>query len=80
MDISVIIHESPGGGLPDAALFDTMYALWDTVAKTGVQIPTHWSNDWANLSSRHMLRWQGTPGDRAWLLEHASLPGPRQWG
>jgi len=71
MDISIIIHESSGGGLPDTAPFDKIYASWDTVAKIGVQIPTHRSNDGANLDSRHKLRRQGTPSDRAWLLEHA---------
>ncbi|KIM72581.1 hypothetical protein PILCRDRAFT_829682 [Piloderma croceum F 1598] len=71
MDTSTIIHRLPDGNLPDRATLSKLYASWNTVAETGVRIPAHWSNDWSNLGPKHMLRWQGTPGDRAWLLEHA---------
>ncbi|KIM72583.1 hypothetical protein PILCRDRAFT_739740 [Piloderma croceum F 1598] len=71
MDISTIVHESPDDDFPDPATLGNVYASWNTVAETGARIPPTWSNDWSNLGPRHMLRWQGTPGDRAWFLEHA---------
>jgi hypothetical protein len=71
MDILSIVHESPDDDFPDLVILGNVYASWNTVAKTGARIPPTWSNDWSNLGPRHMLRWQGTPGDRAWFLEHA---------
>jgi hypothetical protein len=71
MDILPIVHESPDDGFPDPATLGNVYASWNAVAETGARIPPTWSNDWSDLGPEHMLRWQGTHGDRAWFLEHA---------